>query len=120
MNFLAAFVFALFVCLSAGPANSYAKSDSKNTATAEQRSAKQSKTKKKIVVAQSKLKKESVSINSANAALLIQLPGVGEKTADAIIKYRKSNGKFRSIDDLKNVKGIGDKKLSRMKKYLKL
>jgi competence protein ComEA len=114
VNFLTALVFALVVCLSAGPVNSFAEPGKKEMLTAEK------KTKKTIGQAASKLKQKSVSINGAGKALLIQLPGVGEKTADAIIKYRKANGRFKSIDDLLNVKGIGDKKLSKIKKYLKL
>ncbi len=62
---------------------------------------------------------KNLDINSADKDLLVQLPGVGPKTADAILKYRKENGEFKSVDDLTNVKGIGNKKLLKMKPFLK-
>lgn len=51
----------------------------------------------------------SVDINSADAAALASLDGVGEAKAAAIIAYRTENGPFKSVEDLANVKGIGDK-----------
>ena len=52
---------------------------------------------------------ETVNINRADAATLAAyLKGVGANKADAIIKYRKANGKFKTVDDLKNVPGIGE------------
>lgn len=50
-----------------------------------------------------------ININTATAAELTTLRGVGTKTAQAIVDYRQNFGRFRHIDDLKNVKGIGDK-----------
>jgi len=51
-----------------------------------------------------------VNVNTADATTLAQeLNGVGEKTAQAIVEYREANGPFKSLDDLKNVKGVGDK-----------
>ena len=60
---------------------------------------------------------ETVNINKANASTLAAyLKGVGPSKAEAIVKYRKSNGKFSKIDDLKNVPGIGDETYKDVKK----
>lgn len=61
---------------------------------------------------------KSININSATKQELIQLPGIGEKTAEAIIQFREKNGKFRKLQDLKKVKGIGDKKFENIIKYI--
>lgn len=58
-----------------------------------------------------------ININSASKIELMKLPGIGESTAEKIIEYRKIN-KFRSIIDIKNVKGIGDKKFEKIKSFL--
>jgi competence protein ComEA len=46
------------------------------------------------------------------------LPGIGEKTAEAILQMREKNGKFRKLEELKKVKGIGEKKFEKIKKYI--
>lgn len=56
-----------------------------------------------------------VNINTANAIELSQLPGIGNSTAYKIINYRNENGNFNSIDDIKNVSGIGDAKFNNIK-----
>ena len=56
-----------------------------------------------------------ININYADSAALQEIPGVGPATADKIIAYRESNGRFQSIQDLKNVSGIGDKTFEKMK-----
>jgi len=61
-----------------------------------------------------------IDINSADVETLAQLPGIGQKTAEKIISYRKTNGQFKNIDDLLNVKGIGQKKLDKMKAFITL
>ncbi len=59
-----------------------------------------------------------VNINTATQTQLEQLPGIGPSTALKIIDYRKSNGRFNSIDDIKNVSGIGDAKFEKIKDYI--
>ncbi|MEJ9217400.1 helix-hairpin-helix domain-containing protein [Paenibacillus glucanolyticus] len=61
-----------------------------------------------------------INVNTADAATLMELPGIGEAKAQAIIDYRKQFGPFRSIADLMNVKGIGPKMLEKMKPYVGL
>lgn len=61
----------------------------------------------------------AVNINSASKEELMTLKGIGETTAEAIIEYRKEN-KFTKIEDIKNVKGIGDKKFEAIKKDIEV
>jgi competence protein ComEA len=56
-----------------------------------------------------------ININTANAEELATLPGIGTVKAEAIVKYRKANGQFTNITDLKEVKGIGDKMVEKIK-----
>ncbi|XHI71705.1 ComEA family DNA-binding protein [Listeria monocytogenes] len=58
------------------------------------------------------------TINSANKADLQQVPGIGESKATAIIEYREKEGLFQTIEDLKNVSGIGEKTVEKLKEYL--
>lgn len=56
-----------------------------------------------------------VNINVDNQEKLMTLPGIGESKAKAIIRYREENGKFSSIEDIKNVSGIGDATYANLK-----
>lgn len=56
-----------------------------------------------------------VNINTASAEELDQLPGIGPVIAQRIVEYRTTNGRFRSIDEIKLVSGIGDKLFEKIK-----
>ena len=59
-----------------------------------------------------------IDINTADAAALQTLPGIGKTKAAAIIAHREANGPFATVDDLKNVKGIGEKTLEELKEQI--
>ena len=64
---------------------------------------------------------EPVNINKASAQEIAgSLNGIGIKKAEAIVSYRKKNGKFKSADELGNVKGIGEKTIAKNKQEIKL
>ena len=57
----------------------------------------------------------AVNINTATQADLDGVKGIGPSKAQAIIDYRSKNGSFKSLDDLKNVKGFGEKSIAKLK-----
>ncbi|HVO56515.1 MAG TPA: helix-hairpin-helix domain-containing protein [Dongiaceae bacterium] len=59
-----------------------------------------------------------INLNTASALQLQEVPGIGPSTADKILQMRKSYGPFKSVDDLRAIKGIGTKRLEKMRKYL--
>ena len=59
-----------------------------------------------------------VNINTATAQQLTVLPGVGEKLATRIVDYRQKSGGFKSVAELMNVQGIGEKNLAKIQAYL--
>ncbi|SRR5258708_26751484 len=59
-----------------------------------------------------------VNLNTATALELQQVPGIGPATADKILQMRKSYGAFKSVDDLRAIKGIGPKRMEKMRKYI--
>jgi len=56
-----------------------------------------------------------INLNTADAAGLDKLPGIGPARAADIINYRTTNGGFKTIEDIKNIKGVGDKTFESMK-----
>jgi competence protein ComEA len=59
--------------------------------------------------------KTTINLNTATVDQLATLPGVGQKTAERIIEYRTKNGGFKKIEELMNVKGIGEKSFLKIK-----
>lgn len=64
--------------------------------------------------------KERININSADEKTLRSLPGIGPTYAKRIIKYRNENGGFETIDELKEIRGIAQKRLEKLKPFVKL
>ncbi|HMD37499.1 MAG TPA: helix-hairpin-helix domain-containing protein [Vicinamibacterales bacterium] len=56
-----------------------------------------------------------ININTASAAELDGLPGIGAKTAARIVEYRQKNGPFKKIEELMNVRGVGEKNFLKLK-----
>jgi len=70
------------------------------------------------VLAKKKPPAHPININTAGATELEEVPGIGPATAQKILDTRKSYGSFKSVDDLLAIKGIGPKRLDKMRKYL--
>ncbi len=59
-----------------------------------------------------------VNLNTATAADLQKLPGIGARTAGRIIEYRQKNGPFKKIEELMNVRGVGEKNFLKLKDHI--
>jgi competence protein ComEA len=59
--------------------------------------------------------KPAINLNTATIEQLETLPGIGRKTAERILEYRTKSGSFKRIEDLMNVKGIGEKSFLKLK-----
>jgi len=70
------------------------------------------------LAAKKKPPEKPININAATSAELQQVPGIGPATAEKILQMRKSYGAFKSVDDLQAIRGIGPKRLAKMRKYL--
>ena len=94
------------------------KSSSKSTATSESSG---SKTVSPTGSSSGKLAPgQTVNINTATAEQLDVLPGIGPTKAQAIIDYRNEHGRFNSIEDIQNVKGIKEGEFSKIKDYIRV
>jgi comEA protein len=56
-----------------------------------------------------------INLNSATVPQLESLPGIGRATAERIVEYRQKNGGFKKVEDLMNVRGIGEKSFLKLK-----
>jgi competence ComEA-like helix-hairpin-helix protein len=68
--------------------------------------------------AEGELEEFVIHLNTAGIYDFMKLPGIGEITAKNIVEYRSAVGNFNSVEELLDVKGIGEKKFERIKKYL--
>ncbi len=64
--------------------------------------------------------KGKIDINTATLAGLDSIPGIGPVIAQRIIDHRNANGNFKSVEDIKNVKGIGEKTFEKIKDYIEV
>ena len=71
-----------------------------------------------VALAKKKPPAKPVNINTAKSEELQQVPGIGPATAEKILQMRKSYGAFKSVDDLLAIRGLGPKRLEKMRKYL--
>jgi competence protein ComEA len=56
-----------------------------------------------------------INLNTATVAQLESLPGIGKATAERILEYRQKNGSFKKVEDLMNVRGVGEKSFLTLK-----
>ncbi len=73
---------------------------------------------KDVVYIPRKKEEHRISINSADLEELCLLPGIGPNTAEKIIEYRNEHGLFQTLDELQQVKGIGEKKFTSLQDYI--
>ena len=59
--------------------------------------------------------KPQINLNTATVDQLETLPGIGQKTAELIVEFRTKNGGFKRVEDLMNIKGIGEKSFLKLK-----
>ncbi|MDX1764026.1 MAG: helix-hairpin-helix domain-containing protein [bacterium] len=67
-----------------------------------------------------KTKVKKVDLNEATVQELAALPGIGAKKAEAIIEYRKSHKRFNSVEELKKVKGVGEKLFAKIEPMIQV
>ena len=72
----------------------------------------------KAPVAATVVSTDPVNLNTATAAQIASLPGIGPKTADLVVQYRTKNGPFKTIEEIMNVRGIGEKSFLKIKSRL--
>ena len=112
MNGLLAILLSLLVAFTFSSAMAAAPAD-KDKAAKEETVKGQTATEEKEATASFK-----VDVNTADVEELTRIPGIGPKTAEAIVAYRKDVGQFKKVEDLIEVKGIGPKKLETIRPFL--
>jgi comEA protein len=60
----------------------------------------------------------TINLNTAGIEELTLLPGIGKSTAEKIVEFRNSSGRFKRPEDIMNVKGIGEKKFAKLKEHI--
>lgn len=74
---------------------------------------------KNAEISDSEVQRDSkVNINTADAAVLMTLPGIGESRAQSILDYRKEHGSFQSIEEIKNISGIKERLFSQIQELI--
>ena len=74
-----------------------------------------SKAEEPAAAADSENSSELININTAPASELVKLKGIGEVKAAAIVEYRRINGNFKTVQDIMNVSGIGEKTFEKIR-----
>ena len=59
-----------------------------------------------------------INLNTASAQQLTAIPGIGDKLAARIVEYRQKNGSFKNVQELMNVRGVGEKSLGKLEPFL--
>ncbi|MDE6579326.1 MAG: helix-hairpin-helix domain-containing protein [Ruminiclostridium sp.] len=70
------------------------------------------------ITAQTDLTNDKININTASKEELMTLSGIGEVIAQRIIDYREEHGNFRSVEEIKKVKGIGEARFNSIKDHI--
>jgi len=73
-----------------------------------------------LIAQKAPTKVTKVDINTASAKSLQALPGIGPTIAQRIVDYRRAHGPFKSVEDLKKVRGIGEKKLEAIRPFVEV
>ncbi len=73
-----------------------------------------------LAAAPTRAPQRPVNLNTATVTELMQLPRVGQKTAERIVAFRKQHGGFQRTEELMNVRGIGEKAFAKLKPFLAL
>jgi competence protein ComEA len=108
---------AFFLVLSIAPG---AIAATKKSATTQKSTSSQTKELKKSSTPAKPAKKKKININIAHQDSLTRLKGIGPEKARAIIDYRRKNGPFKKIEDIMQVKGIGEETFKNIKPFIKV